>query len=644
MKLFQRIVQLAILIGLSCAVQAVYACSASIPESTPIADFVDNGNATVTHSRTGLMWKRCAEGQTWSGSTCNGSASSATWANALKSAVGDSTAGFGDWRLPNLKELESIVEDKCGSPSINSSVFPNTPDWNFWSASANARNSSYAWLVFFRYGNASSEDKNFDNHVRLVRAGQSFTSFDTLDTLELSVAKTGTGTISGGTINCGGFCSGKVGRGSAVTLTATPASNLLAWGGACSGSVATCTVTMDAAKYVTASFIDTALVSDLPAALTFATQNIGTTSAVQSVPLSNSGTAAMAISRIAATGDFGLTHNCGTGLGTGGFCNLRLTFSPTASGTRSGNLTLNSNAPGSPHSIALSGIGQGGTSVVSATSMGFESLGVGSSSSAQTVTLRNTGVAALNIASIAVTGDFAHTTTCGSTLPTGNNCGISVRFLPTALGARSGNLVITSDAVNSPISVALTGTGVASPAVSLSKIALGFISSNLDPSASSLVQTFTLTNSGTMLLHLGSITASDGFSVDHNCGGGLGIGGNCTVTVMFVSGGTSHATGSILIASDAPGSPHKVTLLAMSTSAATDTVFNWAERTYPDFFFPANGASQVTTGFRFRAYNGGGFLAVNDSSAPNLYYLGPLSGNIVLDLGPVAMWLTLSSP
>jgi alpha-tubulin suppressor-like RCC1 family protein len=78
-----------------------------------------------------------------------------------------------------------------------------------------------------------------------------------------------------------------------------------------------------------------------------------------------------------------------------------------------------------------------------------------------------------------------------------------------------------------------------------------------------------------------------------------------------------------------------------SLAADADKVFAWAEKTFPDFFSPANGPSQSITGYRYRAYSGGGFLAVNDDSGTaHLYYLGPLSGSTVLDLGLLSAWVT----
>ncbi len=129
----------------------------SIARSTPPGTFIDNRDGTVTDSRFGLMWKRCSEGQTWSGRTCTGAASPRDWKDAMEHAEGASYAGYDDWRLPNLKELASIVEDACEDPAIDSGVFPITPSSEFWSASPT--DYSYtAWTVDFEDG---GDDRNF---------------------------------------------------------------------------------------------------------------------------------------------------------------------------------------------------------------------------------------------------------------------------------------------------------------------------------------------------------------------------------------------------------------------------------------------------------------------------------------------------
>lgn len=154
---------------------------ANVPESTPSSDFIDHGNGTVTDVTTGLMWKRCAEGL--SGETCaTGTASSITWSNAIAAAEGSTFAGFTDWRLPNVKELHSIVET-CGNDlAINQSIFPGTPSIAggavFWSASTSVATPTDAWLVAFERGGALPTGKTSRLYVRLVRAGDSLGSFD----------------------------------------------------------------------------------------------------------------------------------------------------------------------------------------------------------------------------------------------------------------------------------------------------------------------------------------------------------------------------------------------------------------------------------------------------------------------------------
>src|SRR5437667_184648 len=94
-----------------------------------------------------------------------------------------------------------------------------------------------------------------------------------------------------------------------------------------------------------------------PTSLTFASQTVGTTSAAQTVTLSNTGTATLAISSIVASGDFAQTNNCGGSLAVGGNCAINVTFSPTASGTRTGSLRATDNTSGSPQTVSLTGAG-----------------------------------------------------------------------------------------------------------------------------------------------------------------------------------------------------------------------------------------------------------------------------------------------
>ena len=236
--------------------RAVTSCAAanpntsSVTESTPTSDFTINGNGTVTHAKTGLMWKQCEEGL--SGATCaTGPATTMTWANALAAANTANTAayaGFTDWRLPNIKELESIVE-LCGfNPAINLTVFPNTLASVFWSGTSYSPFPADAWGVRFFDGDAYVYDNTLSLYARLVRGGDSADSFDLLDsrtTVDLSIAMSHTGNFSRGrsgasfTIvvnNVGGLAS----NGSVVSVTNTLSAGLST--SALSGGGWTCTL------------------------------------------------------------------------------------------------------------------------------------------------------------------------------------------------------------------------------------------------------------------------------------------------------------------------------------------------------------------------------------------------------------------
>ena len=145
----------------------------TMPSVTPTARFQNNGDGTVTDELTGLMWKRCLEGQ---GDACvNKSAKSFVWL-AAKQHVSEINknnpfAGYSDWRLPNIKELSSIVEHRCYDPAINLDVFPNMLSIFVWSATPFVNGDKHAWGVDFNSGYAGYSFRDSANKsVRLVRS------------------------------------------------------------------------------------------------------------------------------------------------------------------------------------------------------------------------------------------------------------------------------------------------------------------------------------------------------------------------------------------------------------------------------------------------------------------------------------------
>lgn len=146
-------------------------CAPSIVAVNPTSAYSVTAGVVVD-GRSGLMWDQCAWGQ--SGLNCaSGSGGLYSWNQALAIPATANLSvykGYADWRLPNVKELLSLVEVCRINPSINDIVFPATPPSYFWSGSPIAGSS--AWSVYFDIGFPYSSNRGYFLHVRLVRAGQ----------------------------------------------------------------------------------------------------------------------------------------------------------------------------------------------------------------------------------------------------------------------------------------------------------------------------------------------------------------------------------------------------------------------------------------------------------------------------------------
>ncbi len=160
-----------------------------VEEDTPTSAFVLNSDGTATHQLTGLIWDRCALGQTWDSinSTCAGSIAPYTWEQAMQAvqnANNTNHLGHNDWRLPNRNELSSIIEG-CGYfPSINRRVFVSFSSeiYSYWSSTSRILFPAHAWIVNFQLGDIDYFPKYHGLGVRLVRGGQASDSFDLLKT------------------------------------------------------------------------------------------------------------------------------------------------------------------------------------------------------------------------------------------------------------------------------------------------------------------------------------------------------------------------------------------------------------------------------------------------------------------------------
>ena len=143
--------------------------NAACPSEPTAERFAVNG-AEVTDHKTGLTWARCSLGQVWAADTCSGTA--ATYAHEQALAAAQAETG---WRLPHVKELNSLVDDGCRNPAIDTAPFPAAPGGNFWSSTpqrtfANSASLNAVWAVNFDTGEVSALSREANRFpIRLVR-------------------------------------------------------------------------------------------------------------------------------------------------------------------------------------------------------------------------------------------------------------------------------------------------------------------------------------------------------------------------------------------------------------------------------------------------------------------------------------------
>jgi len=305
-----------------------------------------------------------------------------------------------------------------------------------------------------------------------------------------------------------------------------------------------------------------------PGSVAFLPQLISTTSGGQLVFLSNTGTGPLTFSGsgIATSGDFGETNNCGAALAPATSCDITVTFTPTATGPRTGSLSVSSN--GAPQAVSLTGTGASAAPTVTAApeSLVFSTQLVKTKSPVQTVTLTNSGTAATPV-SAAISGDFAKTGLCPTSLGAGKSCTLKVTFTPTAAGTRTGTLTFKLPSGN--VTVALTGTGVSTATGWLTILPTSFSFNNGYVVGDNPSQDFTVTNTNGVPTGIGkiSVSGSKTLTQTNNCGTTLPAYGTCTVTVTFTPTLVGTFTGTLNVPESA-GTVHKIPI---SGTAGTDT-------------------------------------------------------------------------
>ncbi|MEO6816847.1 MAG: choice-of-anchor D domain-containing protein [Edaphobacter sp.] len=306
-----------------------------------------------------------------------------------------------------------------------------------------------------------------------------------------------------------------------------------------------------------------------PASLNFPSTIVSFTAASQTITLSNSGSTAIDISSIALTGsnagNFTYNNSCTSTLPSSQTCTIQVSFSPTVTGSKYAYLTIANSATSQPVAIALTGTAVDGSGAlsVSPTALSFSQLSV-----PQTITLTNPSTSAIAIQSISLSNqNFTETNTCGNSIAANANCTISV----TATISNS----------NSATPLTATLTIVAGDTIGVHTVPL---STSIAPVPGPLVvapgsltfttagvpQDVTLTNSGSAVLTLQSITLGDPTFVQTNtCSSTLAPAATCTVSVTINSLGATPVTSALTILANDTAGTHTVTLSAVAVSGGT---------------------------------------------------------------------------
>ena len=150
-------------------------CKTNMLPSHPENQYIDNKDGTITDIINELMWSTCSLGQTYREGNCDDEATSFnSWNEALLAAkISESYLAYNDWRLPNIKELGSLVERSCVAPAIDLGLFPKTAALPYWSNTfdgSDINSTIKGLLIHFNNGTETINPIENKKLIRLVRS------------------------------------------------------------------------------------------------------------------------------------------------------------------------------------------------------------------------------------------------------------------------------------------------------------------------------------------------------------------------------------------------------------------------------------------------------------------------------------------
>ena len=277
-----------------------------------------------------------------------------------------------------------------------------------------------------------------------------------------------------------------------------------------------------------------------------------------SISVANGANTAVSVTSLTVTAPFVISSNsCGaSSLAPSNPCELQIEFAPSTAGNFTGLLTMMDSQ--GTQTVLLTGTALApATDIVNPpepnAALVFPKTVEGELSAPIAVTITNTGGMALNGIGISISGPFQETPNCGSQLAAGAVCAIDVVFAPTQTGAFTGTLTI-ADALKTQ-TVALSGTGVTPPVLSVTPVSLTF--ANQQQGVASTPQTVTVTNTGaTPIANIGFAftgPAASSYSFTSNCGTALSSGASCAAQIVFTPSAAGSSAATLVVSTSTPG-------------------------------------------------------------------------------------------
>lgn len=434
----------------------------------PSPRFTNPANGLIKDNLTGLIWTANANtpGPEPAKTCFSGVAKISYYAYEYIECLNNNNyLGYSDWRLPNNKELLSLIDHSQSNPALPPNNF-SLPDFRFyWTSDTYLSLYSSGWIVDMNTGLTIDANKN-NNYVMVwpVRGPLS---------LKVLLAGEGTGIIGGDQVSCtGSRCIGVFNNGDTITIRAEASEESLfnGWTGCPSPSGNECTIFMNEDITITATFLATKSIWGKPGSVNFGKVGFNVSSENKYVVVKNTNETNLQVKTVSLagpnSGEYALDENCsGVTIPPGEACTILLSINAQDYGTRQAELVVTFNDEKVPVvKIKLKAKAVPAKIYVKPRSLNFRKVST-TGSSPQQITIQNTGVTPLSILSFENTGDNGGDFTIDPSgcpvLQEGQSCLITVTFAPGGVGKRSGTLAITSDAPKKGlVNVKLKGEGI----------------------------------------------------------------------------------------------------------------------------------------------------------------------------------------